>query len=334
MPTEMGRAMPKRNNEGEIIIYEVEDGTVQLSVSFDGDTVWLTQSQMATLFQRDISSISRHIANVFEEGELEAEGNLQKTQIAGSDKPVALYSLDVIISVGYRVRSQQGVRFRQWATRILKEYAVKGFSLNDQRLKDGRSRYFRELLQRVRDIRSSERNLYQQVTDIYATAIDYDPKADATRMFFATVQNKLHYAAHEHTAAEVIYERVDRNKPLVGMTCYDGDYVTREDVRIAKNYLNEKELQTLNLLVSRFLDYAELQALEENPMTMQNWIEELDAEIVNSQRALLEGKGNVSHKQAIAKAEEEFEAYRAREMKELESDFDRAVKQLQSNKDE
>ena len=334
MPTEMGRAMPKRNNEGEIIIYEVEDGTVQLSVSFDGDTVWLTQSQMATLFQRDISSISRHIANVFEEGELEAEGNLQKTQIAGSDKPVALYSLDVIISVGYRVRSQQGVRFRQWATRILKEYAVKGFSLNDQRLKDGRSRYFRELLQRVRDIRSSERNLYQQVTDIYATAIDYDPKADATRMFFATVQNKLHYAAHEHTAAEVIYERVDRNKPLVGMTCYDGDYVTREDVRIAKNYLNEKELQTLNLLVSRFLDYAELQALEENPMTMQNWIEELDAEIVNSQRALLEGKGNVSHKQAIAKAEEEFEAYRAREMKELESDFDRAVKQLQSSKDE
>lgn len=321
--------MLKRENEDEIVIYETEDGTTRLSVSFDGDTVWLTQAQMSTLFRRDISTISRHIANVFEEGELKEEGNLQKMQIAGSDKPVAIYNLDVIISVGYRVKSQQGVRFRQWATRILKEYAIKGFSLNDQRLKDGRSRYFRELLQRVRDIRSSERNLYQQVTDIYATAIDYDPKADATRAFFATVQNKLHYAAHEHTAAEVIYDRVDRNKPLVGMTSYDGDYVTREDVGIAKNYLSEKELKTLNLLVSRFLDYAELQALEENPMTMQDWIEELDAEILNSRRALLEGKGCVSHKQAIAKAEDEFEAYRAREMKELESDFDRAIKRLQ-----
>lgn len=321
--------MRERENEDEIVIYETEDGTTRLSVSFDGDTVWLTQAQMSTLFRRDISTISRHIANVFEEGELKEEGNLQKMQIAGSDKPVAIYNLDVIISVGYRVKSQQGVRFRQWATRILKEYAIKGFSLNDQRLKDGRSRYFRELLQRVRDIRSSERNLYQQVTDIYATAIDYDPKADATRAFFATVQNKLHYAAHEHTAAEVIYDRVDRNKPLVGMTSYDGDYVTREDVGIAKNYLSEKELKTLNLLVSRFLDYAELQALEENPMTMQDWIEELDAEILNSRRALLEGKGCVSHKQAIAKAEEEFEAYRACEMKELESDFDRAIKQLQ-----
>ena len=181
----------------------------------------------------------------------------------------------------------------------------------------------------MRDIRSSERNLYQQVTDIYATAIDYDPKASITRTFFATVQNKLHYAAHEHTAAEVIYERVDRDKPLVGMTTFDGDYVTRADVRIAKNYLTEKELQTLNLLVSRFLDYAELQALEERTMTMQDWIEELDREIINSRRALLEGKGLVSHKQAIQKAEAEFEAYRAREMRELESDFDRAIKQLE-----
>ena len=210
----------------------------------------------------------------------------------------------------------------------LKEYAVKGFALDDRRLKDGRSRYFRELLQRVRDIRSSERNLYQQVTDIYATAIDYDSKAPATRAFFATVQNKLHYAAHEHTAAEVIYERVDRDKPLVGMTAFDGDYVTKADVRIAKNYLTEKELQTLNLIVSRFLDYAELQALEERTMTMDDWIQELENEILNVHRALLEGKGVVSHKQAIAKAEAEFEAYRAREMRELESDFDRAIKQL------
>lgn len=315
-------------------IYESEDGQIRLDVQLDGETVWLTQEQMSSLFGRDVSTVSRHVKNVFEEGELEKEGNLRKMQIANSDKPVTIYSLDVVISVGYRVKSQQGVRFRQWATRVLKEYAVKGFSLNDHRLKDGRSRYFRELLQRVRDIRSSERNLYQQVTDIYATALDYDPKADATRAFFATVQNKLHYAAHEHTAAEVIYERVDRDKPMVGMTNFDGGYITREDTRIAKNYLTEKELQTLNLLVSRFLDYAELQALEEKPMTMRDWIEELDREIVNSRRALLEGKGHVSRKQAIAKAEEEFEAYRAQEMRELESDFDRAIRTLESGANE
>lgn len=221
------------------------------------------------------------------------------------------FNLDVIISVGYRVKSQQGVRFRQWATRVLREYMVKGFSLDDNRLQDGRSRYFRELLQRVRDIRSSERNLYQQVTDIYATAIDYDPKSSSAREFFATVQNKLHYAAHEHTAAEAVYERADRDKPLVGMTNFKGDYVTREDVGMAKNYLTEKELQTLNLIVSRFLDYAELQALEERTMTMQDWIDELDREIVGTRRALLEGNGQVSHRQAIEKVEREFEECRA-----------------------
>ena len=319
----------------DIEIYESSDGDVRLNVQLDGETVWLTQRQMSALFGRDKSTISRHIQSVFDDGELEVDStvaNFATVQIEGGrevERIVEHYNLDMIISVGYRVKSQQGVAFRQWATKILREYAVKGFALDDRRLKDGRSRYFRELLQRVRDIRSSERNLYQQVTDIYATAIDYDPKAPITRTFFATVQNKLHYAAHEHTAAEVIYERVDRDKPLVGMTTFDGDYVTRADVRIAKNYLTEKELQTLNLLVSRFLDYAELQALEERTMTMQDWIEELDREIINSRRALLEGKGLVSHKQAIQKAEAEFEAYRAREMRELESDFDRAIKQLE-----
>lgn len=319
----------------DIEIYESSDGDVRLNVQLDGETVWLTQRQMSALFGRDKSTISRHIQSVFDDGELEVDStvaNFATVQIEGGrevERIVEHYNLDMIISVGYRVKSQQGVAFRQWATKILREYAVKGFALDDRRLKDGRSRYFRELLQRVRDIRSSERNLYQQVTDIYATAIDYDPKAPITRTFFATVQNKLHYAAHEHTAAEVIYERVDRDKPLVGMTTFDGDYVTRADVLIAKNYLTEKELQTLNLLVSRFLDYAELQALEERTMTMQGWIEELDREIINSRRALLEGKGLVSHKQAIQKAEAEFEAYRAREMRELESDFDRAIKQLE-----
>lgn len=313
----------------DIEIYESPDGDIRLNVQLEDETVWLTQAQMSQLFARDVSTISKHIRNVFEEGELDEEGNLQKMQIACSDKPVAVYSLDVIISVGYRVKSRQGVRFRHWATQVLKEYAVKGFVLDDRRLKDGRSRYFRELLQRVRDIRSSERNLYQQVTDIYATAIDYDPKSSTTRKFFATVQNKLHYAVHEHTAAEVIYNRVDRDKPLVGMTAFDGDYITKDDVRIAKNYLTEKELQALNLLVARFLDFAELQALEERAMTMAEWIEELDWEIVSSRRALLEGQGTISHKQAIEKAEKEFEAYRAREMRQLESDFDRAIRQLE-----
>ena len=301
----------------DIEIYESPDGDIRLNVQLEDETVWLTLDQMAFLFGRDKSTVSRHLKNIFKENELEREAVVAKYATTASDGKiyqVEHYNLDVIISVGYRVKSQQGVRFRQWATRILKEYAVKGFALDDRRLKDGRSRYFRELLQRVRDIRSSERNLYQQVTDIYATAIDYDSKAPATRAFFATVQNKLHYAAHEHTAAEVIYERVDRDKPLVGMTAFDGDYVTKADVRIAKNYLTEKELQTLNLIVSRFLDYAELQALEERTMTMDDWIQELENEILNVHRALLEGKGVVSHKQAIAKAEAEFEAYRAREM--------------------
>ena len=201
--------------------------------------------------------------------------------------------------------------------------------MDDDRLKQGGSRYFRELLQRIRDIRSSERNFYQQVTDIYATATDYDPRSDLTRAFFATVQNKLHYAVHEYTAAEVIYDRVDNEKPLVGMTNFKGDYITKDDVKIAKNYLSEIELQRLNLLVAQFLDFAELQALEQIPMTMQNWIDALDNQIVSNRRKLLEGKGRVSHKQAVEKAEKEFEIYRAREMKQLESDFDRAVKLLQ-----
>lgn len=316
-----------------IEIYESKDGQIKLDVQLENETVWLSLDQMALLFNRDKSTISRHIKNIFDEKELEREAVVAKNATTASDGKcyqVDFYNLDVVISVGYRVKSQEGVRFRQWATRIIKEYVVKGFTLDDRRLKDGRSRYFRELLQRVRDIRSSERNLYQQVTDIYATAIDYDPSSITTRDFFATVQNKLHYAAHEHTAAEVIYERVSGDRPYVGMTNFEGDYVTKEDVGIAKNYLTEKELQTLNLLVARFLDFAELQALEERPMSMQDWVDALNREIVNSRRALLEGKGHISHKQAIAKAEAEFEKYRAQELRELESDFDRAVKQFES----
>jgi hypothetical protein len=295
------------------------------------ETVWLTLDQMASLFERDKSTISRHIKNVFNEGELNRNSvvaNFATTAADGKAYQVDHYNLDVIISVGYRVKSLRGTQFRQWATQRLNEYIRKGFSLDDERLKNGGGRYFRELLQRIRDIRSSERNLYQQVTDIYATAIDYDPKAGVTREFFATVQNKMHYAAHKHTAAEVIYGRVDNKKPLLGMTNFEGNYITKEDVRVAKNYLSEKELRILNLLVSQFLDYAELQAIEEHAMTMKDWSSELDRQLIGNRRELLTGKGIVSHKQAMEKAEKEFDIYRAREMKQLESDFDRAVKQL------
>jgi hypothetical protein len=232
------------------------------------------------------------------------------------------------------VQSPIAVRFRRWATQRLHEYIQKGFTMDDERLKQGGNRYFRELLQRIRDIRSSERNFYQQVTDIYATSTDYDPRAKMTKLFFATVQNKMHYAVHEHTAAELIYERVDNEKPFVGMTNFKGNYVTRDDVKIAKNYLTELELQRLNLLTSQFLDYAEFQALEQNPMTMAEWIAALDDQILRLRKNILEGAGAVSHQEAIEKAEREFEIYREREMRMLESDFDKAVKRLMNKTDD
>ena len=240
------------------------------------------------------------------------------------------YNLDMIIAIGYRVKSQVATRFRQWATLRLHEYIQKGFTLDDESLKGNGNRYFRELLQRIRDIRSSERNLYQQVTDIYASAIDYDPRADITRQFFATVQNKMHYAAHQHTAAEVIYQRVDANKPMVGMTNFKGNYITRDDVKIAKNYLSERELQILNLLVSQYLDFAELQAIEQNPMTMQQWTEQLDILLLVGNRPLLHKAGSISHEKAVDKATREFEDYRRKEMLQYESDFDRAIKELKA----
>jgi hypothetical protein len=325
-----GKLMNKKNNRNndQMILFKTEDEKISIDVKFDKETVWLTKAQMAEMFMRDRSVISKHIKNVFDENELEEKGNVQILHTPNSDKPVAFYSLDVIISVGYRVKSKVGTQFRIWATKRLNEYIIKGFTLDDERLKNGGGRYFRELLQRIRDIRSSERNLYQQVTDIYSTAIDYNPKADITREFFATVQNKMHYAAHKHTAAELIFERVDNQKPMIGMTNFKGNYITKSDVRIAKNYLSEKELTVLNLLVSQFLDFAELQALEEHAMTMESWISELDRQLLGNRRELLTSKGKISHKQAIEKAEKEFEIYRAHEMQQLESDFDLAVKQL------
>ena len=238
------------------------------------------------------------------------------------------YNLDMIIAIGYRVKSQVATRFRQWATAHLHEFIQKGFVLDDNRLKGRGNRYFRELLQRIRDIRSSERNLYQQVTDIFITSIDYDPSADLTKQFFATVQNKLHYAAHQHTAAEIIYERADAEKPMVGMTNFRGNYITKEDVQIAKNYLTEQELTYLNLLVSQYLDFAEVQALQQVPMRMVEWINKLDELMKLSDRQLLVGKGTISHEEAKKKAIAEFEKYRQLEMLQYESDYDRAIREL------
>lgn len=317
------------DTRGEIVIYQSEEGKVSIDVLFQDETVWLPIEQMSILFGKSRSTINEHILNIYKEGELSEADTMRKIGISDfSTKPTNFYNLDVVISVGYRVHSVQGTRFRQWATQRIHEYIIKGYTLDDERLKGNGGRYFRELLQRIRDIRSSERNLYQQVTDIYATAVDYDPKAEITRQFFATVQNKMHYAAHQHTAAEVVYDRVDSEKPMLGMTNFKGNYITKDDVIIAKNYLNEKELTVLNLLVSQFFDYAELQAMEQHPMTMQEWIDELDRVLSNNRRPLLTGTGSISHQQAQEKAEHEYTIYRQREMNQLESDYDRAVRQL------
>lgn len=325
--------------ENNIIIYQDEDGITKVSVRFVDEDIWLTQNQIAEIYKTTQENISMHIRNIYKDKELNNYSTNKKFLLVQNEgnrqvkRNIDHYNLDMIIALGYRVQSQVATRFRVWATQRLHEYIQKGFALDDERLKQGGNRYFRELLQRIRDIRSSERNFYQQVTDIYATSIDYDPCSDLTKKFFATVQNKLHYAVHEHTATEIIYERVDNEKPFVGMTNFKGDYVTVDDVKIAKNYLSEIELQRLNLLVSQFLDYAEFQALEQRAMTMNDWIEELDNQIIQNKRKLLEGNGTISHKEAIEKAEKEFEIYREREMKQLESDFDKVIKMLNSNKD-
>ena len=326
-----------QKNENNIIIYQDEDGVTKVSVKFSDEDIWLTQNQIAEIYKTTQENISMHIKNIYKDGELENNSTNKKFLLVQNEgnrqvkRNIDHYNLDMIIALGYRVQSQVATRFRVWATQRLHEYMQKGFTMDDERLKQGGNRYFRELLQRIRDIRSSERNFYQQVTDIYATSIDYDPRSDLTKKFFATVQNKLHFAVHEHTAAELIYERVDNEKPFVGMTNFKGDYVTIDDVKIAKNYLSEIELQRLNLLVSQFLDFAELQALEQREMTMNDWINELDNQIIQNKRKLLEGKGKISHQEAMEKAEKEFEIYRDREMKQLESDFDKMIKMLKDN---
>ena len=321
------------DNKNEILIYEDKDGLTRVDVKFVDEDVWLTKYQLADIYKTTRQNIEQHINNIYEDNELPNSTckkflQVQKEGNREVKRNIAHYNLDMIIALGYRVQSDVAVRFRIWATTRLHEYIQKGFIMDDSRLKQGGNRYFKELLQRIRDIRSSERNFYQQVTDIYATSIDYDPRSEITKKFFATVQNKLHYAVHEQTSAELIYNRVDNKKTYVGMTNFKGNYVTIDDVKIAKNYLSEVEFQRLNLLVSQFLDFAELQALEQRTMKMNDWIEELDNHILLNRRKILEGNGKISHDEAIKKAEKEFQIYREREMKELQSDFDLLMKSL------
>jgi hypothetical protein len=321
-------------NNSEILIYSAPDGTTKIHVQLDDETVWLTQEQMATLFGKAKSTINEHIKNIYKENELEESQTIKKFGISEfQQKAPNYYNLDVIISVGYRVKSPQGTKFRQWATKRIHEYIVKGFTMDDDRLKQegARSRYFEELLQRIRDIRSSERNFYQKVTDIYATSIDYNKDDKITKKFFATVQNKMHFAIHGQTAAEVINSRVDSNKPFLGLTNFKGKYITTRDISIAKNYLTENELKQLNLIVSMYLDFAELQAANGRLMKMHDWIQKLDDFLRISEKELLTNAGKISHKKAVEKAKIEYEKYRKEESKKYISDFDREMEKLLKN---
>lgn len=317
--------------ENNILIYKSTDGKVSVNVHVADETVWLTQKQLAELFGTSRENITMHIKNIFSENELVESSVCKKilhTAEDGKKYNTNHYSLDMIISLGYRVNSQVATNFRIWATKRLREYIIKGFTMDDERLKQGGGRYFKELLQRIRDIRTSERNLYQQVTDIYATSIDYKKDTDMTKQFFATVQNKMHYAVHSKTAAEMIYARADAKKPNMGLTNFKGDYITTDDAAVAKNYLTEEELNILNLIVSQYLDFAELQAARQKVMTMAEWIKKLDDYLRVNGSDLLQNAGTRTHKQAVDKAKKQYELYRQNELKKLESDFDKATKQL------
>ena len=314
-----------------MLLYQTEDGKSQIEVTLDGETVWLSIDQMAELFQRNKSTISRHIKGILESGELNANSTVAffaTVQTEGSrqiERQIAYYNLDMIISVGYRVNSHRGVQFRIWATQVLKEYLIKGFALNDSLLKNaGGGNYFDELLARIRDIRSSEKVFYRKILEIYALSIDYDPRTEETRKFFATVQNKMHFSAHGHTAAEVIYERADAEKNFMGLTSWTGAMPRQSDAEIAKNYLSENELDTLNRIVSLYLDFAELQAKSHTPMYMKDWIQKLDDFLKLSGKALLNHAGKISAELARDKADTEYHRFRERtalQLSPVEKDF-------------
>ncbi|NOU27166.1 MAG: virulence RhuM family protein [Polyangiaceae bacterium] len=323
------------HREAELLLYQTDDGTTRVEVRFEGETAWLSLGQMADLFQRDKSVISRHVKNVFEEGELQRSSVVAESATTASDGKsyrVELYNLDMIISIGYRVKSHRGTQFRMWATQRLREYIVKGFTLDDERLKrGGGGNYFDELLGRIRDIRSSEKVFWRKVLDIYATSIDYDPAVEASTRFFKTIQNKMHWAAHGHTAAEVIALRADAAKPNMGLTSWAGERPRKADVTVAKNYLGEAELDALNRIVTVYLEFAELQALNRKPMYMADWVVKLDDFLKLSDRDILRHTGKVSHNDAIAKAELEYDRFasaRAELPSAVERDFDEAIRDV------
>lgn len=327
-------------NKSNIIMYTTEDGLTKIEVTFDEDTVWLSLDQMAELFQRDKSTISRHIKNIFTEGELRPEATVAKfatVQTEGNrqvTRDIDYYNLDVIISVGYRVKSLRGTQFRIWASSVLKEYMKKGFALDDDRLKRlGGGNYFDELLARIRDIRSSEKVFWRKVLEIYATSIDYDPSAEASVQFFKQVQNKMHWAAHRHTAAEIVYQRADAEKENMGLTSWEGKKIKRSDTEIAKNYLTQTELDALNKIVSAYLDIAEVRALAHEPMYMKDWLETIDDYLKMTRRDILTTKGRVTHKQAIDKAHAEYEKYRKKQdelLSPVERHFIESIKELEA----
>ena len=311
-----------------ILIYQTEDGQTKIETVLENETVWLSQAQLCELFQKSKSTISEHIKNIFVEGELIENSvvrNFRTTAEDGKNYDVNFYNLDVIISVGYRVKSQQGTKFRQWATQRLKEYIVKGFTINDELLKEaGGGNYFEELLGRIRDIRSSEKIFWRKVLDIYATSIDYDPRAEVSIQFFQTIQNKMHWATHGNTAAEIIYSRVDSNKKYMGLTTFKGEQPLKKEEEIAKNYLNEDELNILNRLVTAYLEVAELQAMNQQPMYMRTWLERIDDFLKMTGNDILNHRGKVSHKEAMDKAHGEYEKYKLltqNELSKVEKDF-------------
>lgn len=327
------KGFTSEENQGDIVIYQTEDGETKIDVRFVNETVWLSLDQLSVLFERNKSTISRHLKNIFEEGELERDSVVAKiatTATDGKTYRVDYYNLDAIISLGYRVQSRIATQFRRWATERLKEYMIKGFTMDDERLKNlGGGNYWKELLDRIRDIRSSEKVMYRQVLDLYATSVDYDPKSSESVAFFKMVQNKLHYAAHGHTAAEVIYERADADKPFMGLTAFSGDFPTAKDIGIAKNYLNEKELQILNGIVSGYFDFAEVQAIRHNPMHMSDYVKHLDRVLSSTGEQVLVGAGKVSHKQAMEKANQEYRRFLAQNLSPVEEAYLQTIKEVE-----
>lgn len=323
-------------NQGDIVIYQTKDGDTKIDVRFVDETVWLTQQQMADLFQSSRTNIVEHIRHIYEEGELDEASTCRKFRQVRTEgsrqvtREIPYYNLDMIISLGYRVKSMIATHFRRWATELLKEYMVKGFTMDDERLKKlGGGNYWKELLARIRDIRSSEKVMYRQVLDLYATSVDYDPRSSESVAFFKMVQNKLHYAAHGHTAAEVIYEQADADKPFMGLTAFSGDFPTAKDIGIAKNYLTEEELHILNGIVSGYFDFAEVQAMRHRPMHMSDYVEHLDRVLSSTGEQLLVGAGKVSHKQAMEKANQEYQRFLMQNLSPVEEAYLQTIKEVE-----